>query len=137
MTDKEPLTTSDIAEQTSHRPEADDAKARDDADRAPDKTDDDSDDKKDENTQLLDASEADDLRQRWSDIQTGFVDRPKEAVSEADELVADTIKRLASGFANERGELEDVWSRGGDVSTEELRVALQRYRSFFQRLLNA
>lgn len=88
-------------------------------------------------TALLDDGEAEDLRRRWTDIQTNFVDRPKDSVSQADELVAETIKRLAEGFADERDNLENVWSRGGDVSTEDLRVALQRYRSFFERLLSA
>lgn len=88
-------------------------------------------------TALLDDGEAEDLRRRWTDIQTNFVDRPKDSVSQADELVAETIKRLAEGFADERDNLEGVWSSGGDVSTEDLRVALQRYRSFFERLLSA
>lgn len=88
-------------------------------------------------TALLEDSEAQDLRRRWTDIQSTFVDRPKDSVSQADELVAETIKRLAEGFADERDNLETVWSKGGDVSTEDLRVALQRYRSFFERLLNA
>ena len=75
------------------------------------------------------------FRSRWSDIQTGFVDTPREAVEHADELVAEAIKRLAESFAQERARLEEQWSRDGDVSTEDLRLALQRYRSFFQRLL--
>ncbi|HEU4565629.1 MAG TPA: hypothetical protein VFS05_13300 [Gemmatimonadaceae bacterium] len=76
------------------------------------------------------------LHARWNDIQAGFVDEPRRAVEEADGLVAETIKRLADSFANERGRLESQWDRGGDVSTEELRQALQRYRSFFTRLLS-
>ena len=136
MTDKATLTTSDIADQTPRRPEAEDVDAKL---ATQERTTDDRGDRddRDERAELLDESEAGDLRRRWTDIQAGFVDRPKEAVSEADELVADTIKRLATGFAKERGDLEDVWSSGGDVSTEDLRVALQRYRSFFERLLNA
>ena len=77
-----------------------------------------------------------DLRTRWTDIQTGFVDEPRVAVEHADELVATTIKRLAESFADERQRLESEWARTGDVSTEDLRLALQRYRSFFDRLLN-
>jgi hypothetical protein len=50
-------------------------------------------------------------------------------------LVASTIQRLAEGFAEARAKLETQWARGGDVSTEDLRVALRRYRSFFDRLL--
>jgi hypothetical protein len=78
---------------------------------------------------------ANDLRTRWSDIQTGFVDEPRKAVQQADELVAQAIKRLAERFAEERNRLEQNWDRGDQVNTEDLRVALQTYRSFFQRLL--
>jgi hypothetical protein len=76
-----------------------------------------------------------DLRGRWDRIQAGFVDEPRKAVQEADELVAQAIKRLAETFANERNNLEGQWDRGDNVSTEDLRVALQKYRSFFHRLL--
>lgn len=75
------------------------------------------------------------LRSRWTDIQGEFVDEPRRSVEEADHLVAQTIQRLAQSFANARSTLEGQWARGGDVSTEDLRVALQRYRSFFDRLL--
>ena len=77
------------------------------------------------------------LRKRWSDIQTAFVDEPRRSVEQADSLVAEAMKRLAEGFANERGSLERQWDRGDNVTTEDLRVALQRYRSFFDRLLSA
>lgn len=76
------------------------------------------------------------FRSRWMDVQTGFVDTPREAVERADELVAEAIKRLAESFARERSRLEAQWARDGDVSTEDLRVALQRYRTFFERLLH-
>ena len=72
-----------------------------------------------------------------STIQTGFVDEPRQTVEQADELVAQVMQRLAEGFAAERERLEQQWGRGEDVSTEDLRIALQRYRSFFQRLLAA
>ena len=75
------------------------------------------------------------LRTKWDSIQAGFVDQPRKAVEEADSLVASTMKRLAEVFAEERSKLEGQWDRGDDVSTEDLRVALQRYRSFFHRLL--
>ena len=78
----------------------------------------------------------DEFGSRWTEIQAGFVDTPREAVERADELVADAMKRLAESFAEERAQLEDQWSRNGDVSTEDLRIVLQRYRSFFQRLLH-
>jgi hypothetical protein len=73
----------------------------------------------------------------WEAIQTGFVDEPRQAVERADSLVADLMQRLAAGFAEERNQLEAQWDRGDDVSTEDLRVALRRYRSFFGRLLQA
>jgi hypothetical protein len=78
----------------------------------------------------------DEFKARWTDIQAGFVDTPKEAVERADELVAEAIKRLAESFSTERAKLEEQWSQHGDVSTEDLRIALQRYRSFFHRLLH-
>ncbi len=87
-------------------------------------------------TPLLAGDVASQLRSQWTDIQAGFVDEPRRAVERADGLVADAIKRLAETFANERGQLEAQWARGGDVSTEDLRQALQRYRSFFSRLLS-
>jgi hypothetical protein len=77
-----------------------------------------------------------DLRTRWDRAQTGFVDEPRGAVQQADELVATTIKRLAESFADERSRLEQQWDRGENVNTEDLRQALRRYRSFFQRLLS-
>ena len=85
---------------------------------------------------LFDDAAANDLRDRWTDVQTGFVDEPRSAVEGADALVAEVMKRLADGFATERQALEAQWSRGDDVSTEDLRVALRRYRSFFDRLLS-
>ena len=84
---------------------------------------------------LFSESEMADFRSQWSKVQTGFVDEPRQTVAEADKLVASVMQRLAEGFANERSGLEKQWDRGDDVSTEDLRVALQRYRSFFDRLL--
>ena len=78
-----------------------------------------------------------DLRSRWSDVQAGFVDEPRHSVEQADQLVATVMQRIAEGFANERASLEKQWESGSNVSTEDLRVALQRYRVFFGRLLNA
>jgi hypothetical protein len=86
---------------------------------------------------LFSESDVTDLRGRWSNVQTGFVDEPRHAVEEADKLVATVMQRLAEGFANERANLEKAWDRGDNISTEDLRVALRRYRSFFDRLLNA
>ena len=89
-----------------------------------------------ETTALFPDQELPELRQRWDDIQAGFVDQPRKAVEDADSLVASTMKRLAEVFSQERAKLEGQWDRGDDVSTEDLRLALQRYRSFFHRLLS-
>lgn len=86
---------------------------------------------------LFSAIEIGDLRARWSNVQAGFVDEPRRAVEEADELVGTVMQRITESFANERSTLEKQWDSGSTVSAEELRVALQRYRSFFARLLNA
>ena len=77
-----------------------------------------------------------DFRSQWSILQTGFVDEPRQTVEGADKLVAAVMQRLAEGFAKERSGVEKQWESGDNVSTEDLRVALQRYRSFFDRLLN-
>jgi hypothetical protein len=90
----------------------------------------------DDREALLPANFVQDLRTRWSTIQTSFVDEPRGAVQQADELVASAIKRLAESFADERNNLEQQWDRGDDVNTEDLRQALRRYRSFFERLLS-
>ena len=87
-------------------------------------------------TPLFSESDIGDLRNRWANVQTGFVDEPRKAVEQADNLVASVMKRLAESFANERSNLEKQWDRGDNVSTEDLRVAFQRYRTFFDRLLN-
>jgi hypothetical protein len=84
---------------------------------------------------LFSEPEMGDFRSRWSNVQAGFVDEPRRTVEQADTLVASVMQRLAEGFANERAGLEKQWDQGDKVSTEDLRVALQRYRSFFDRLL--
>lgn len=86
-------------------------------------------------TPLFTSNEVEQLHRYWSDVQAGFVDEPRRAVEQADGLVADVMQRLAAAFATERQTLEQQWDRGGDTDTEELRQALQRYRSFFDRLL--
>ena len=75
-------------------------------------------------------------RTRWSAIQTGFVDEPRKAVAEADTLVAELMKRLAEVFSDERRQLETQWEKADQVSTEDLRLAMRRYRFFFERLLS-
>jgi inorganic triphosphatase YgiF len=77
-----------------------------------------------------------DFRTRWRDIQSGFVDEPRSAVEQADALVAQLMQRLAQSFSEQRKNLEKQWEESEKVSTEELRVALTRYRSFFERLLS-
>jgi hypothetical protein len=85
------------------------------------------------------AEESEGYRTRWDAIQTGFVDEPKRAVQEADALVAQVIKRLSEVFADERTRLEQQWGhrdQSDQNSTEDLRLALRKYRSFFERLLS-
>jgi hypothetical protein len=90
----------------------------------------------DQSGPLLDEGESREMRGRWDAVQTGFVDEPRRAVERADQLVAEAMKRLAESFASERSNLESQWSRGDQVSTEDLRMALRRYRTFFERLLS-
>jgi len=76
------------------------------------------------------------LRAQWTEIQAAFVDEPRNAVKSADSLVGDVLKSLSETFSNERSRLEGQWDREGDVTTEDFRVALRRYRTFFDRLLS-
>ena len=85
--------------------------------------------------ELFRQEDTSELSRRWSDIQAGFVDEPRRAVELADTLVAETMERLAKMFAGARENLERQWDRGENVTTEDLRVTLQRYRAFFDRLL--
>lgn len=89
-----------------------------------------------ESVPLFEQGEAERYRSTWSEIQTQFVDDPRDSVEDADELVAQVIKSIAETFAEERAFLEDQWNRGDEVSTEDLRIAMKRYRSFFNRLLS-
>jgi hypothetical protein len=84
---------------------------------------------------LFAAGAAESYRSRWLDIQTSFVDEPGGSVEQADLLVAEVMKQLARTFAEKRSKLELKLVKGEDVSTEDLRMALRRYRSFFDRLL--
>ena len=119
-TEDAPLSTADLVQQTDGTAAK---RARDTA--APE-----------QRTPLFEEGELSDSRQRWQNIQTDFVDDPKSAVRRADELVAAMMKRLAEMFAAERSRLEHEWDKGENVSTEDLRQALRRYRSFFDRLLS-
>jgi hypothetical protein len=88
-------------------------------------------------TALLSEGDRSKYQEQWGSIQTKFIDEPKECVQEADALVAGVIQQLATKFAEQRSSLEQQWGSGGEASTEDLRQALQHYRSFFQRLLAA
>jgi hypothetical protein len=121
---EEKLTTAQLAgaaEKATHSPEP---AAKPDAEHGADTS-----------SPLLERNETSDFQHRWDEIQASFVDEPRRAVQDADGLVAGAMKRLAEVFASERENLEAQWDRGDDVSTEDLRVALRRYRSFFGRLL--
>lgn len=83
---------------------------------------------------LFEDDEAEQFRAQWLEIQSRFVDDPSVSVKEADDLVAEVIKNITRSFADKRISLESQW-KSGDVSTEDLRVAMKRYRSFFNRLL--
>ena len=86
---------------------------------------------------LLPEGDRSKYQEQWGSIQTKFIDEPKECVEEADALVGNVIQQLATKFAEQRTSLEQQWGSGGEASTEDLRQALQHYRSFFQRLLAA
>lgn len=85
--------------------------------------------------ELLFASDTSGLRSRWDDIQAAFVDDPADCVQKADTLVTEVVDQLTAAFSEARSRLEGQWARGEQASTEDLRLALQRYREFFQRLL--
>ncbi len=87
-------------------------------------------------TPLFPDDELHNFRARWDQIQTSFVDEPRQAVEQADSLVANVVKRIAEQFSDERAKLEQQWAKGDNVSTEDLRQGLRRYRSFFDRLLS-
>jgi hypothetical protein len=91
---------------------------------------------RDEQTPLLAVDASEQFKVRWREVQADFVDDPRSAVARADELVAEVMKRVAEEFARERSGLEDQWNQDGEASTEDLRQAFQRYRSFFSRLLS-
>jgi polyhydroxyalkanoate synthesis regulator phasin len=84
---------------------------------------------------LFEQGRSEELSRRWRELQSRFVDEPRVTVEQADELVAELMHDIAKGFGDARAELERQWSEGEDASTEDLRLTLQRYRSFFERLL--
>jgi hypothetical protein len=79
--------------------------------------------------------EAPALRLRWESVQISFVDDPRQAVSDAEALVNDVLDDMTAGFRQQRQDLESLWSQGHEVSTEQLRQAIQRYHQFFERFL--
>ena len=79
---------------------------------------------------------AKDFRSRWLAVQSSFVDDPRAAVKQGDELVAEVMKTLTETLSKERANLEGRLGQADKASTETLRVALRRYRSFFERLLS-
>ncbi len=85
---------------------------------------------------LLNSDEAESFRERWASLQTGFVDEPRHAVEQADTLIKELTKRLSETFVSEQSQLKGQWDHADNLSTEELRVTLQQYRSFFSRLLS-
>jgi hypothetical protein len=85
---------------------------------------------------LVPKRQKEDMRERWQTIQASFVDEPRKAVQEADQLVNSAIQQMEEVFRNQRTQMEQTWSGGKDVSTEDLRLSLQRYRTFFDRLLS-
>ena len=89
------------------------------------------------NEPLLSAGDGEGFKQRWELIQVRFVDEPQASVKQADDLVQELMQRLADNFAQERSRLDQQWEQGKEASTEDLRTALQQYRSFFRRLLVA
>lgn len=93
-------------------------------------------DDEDRQSQWFGKPELDEYRSHWSSIQTAFVDEPRQAVKEADDLIQSLVKKLSDSFSRERERLTKQWDRGEQVSTEDLRVTLQRYRTYFDRLLN-
>jgi hypothetical protein len=84
---------------------------------------------------LISREESEHFRTRWNEIQGKFVDEPRSAVQQADELVSEVVKKIIQMFASEHSSLDSQWNQGIDVSTEDLRKALQHYRSFFNRLV--
>ena len=130
MTDDKQTTTADLAGTVDADADSDRELTRDDA-RSSDAT-----TATEERLEpLMPNEDSERYRSRWQELQASFVDEPQRVVEQADELVAELMQRLAQSFADERENLEEQWGRGDDVSTEDLRVALTRYRSFFERLL--
>ena len=90
---------------------------------------------RDPSARILELDESESFHTRWDAIQSSFIDEPRRSVAEADRLVQEVTGRITERFEQERDRLESTWESGEEVTTEDLRIALQRYRSFFDRLL--
>ena len=90
---------------------------------------------RDPSARILEVDESESFHGRWDAIQSSFIDEPRRSVAEADRLVQEVTGRITERFEQERDRLESTWESGEEVTTEDLRIALQRYRSFFDRLL--
>jgi len=86
-------------------------------------------------TTLLREDEVDDWRSRWDSIQIGFVDEPGSSVKQADELVTEVMKQIDRRFSEKHTTLLRQWG-SQEATTEDQRLALQSYRSFFNWLIN-
>jgi hypothetical protein len=93
-------------------------------------------DRESERTWLFSDKDAESYRSRWLDVQSRFVDAPRESVEAADKLVADVTRQLTTVFADQQKKLESQMEKSGNLYTEDLRLALRRYRTFFVRLLS-
>lgn len=134
--DEKPLSTRDLVDSADARQPTDIAAVREQSAGRAAREEDRTESSGDNRAPLFEDNEASGFRTQWEAIQAGFVDEPRAAVEQADALVAQVMKRLAESFASERSTLEQQWDKGGELTTEDLRVALKRYRSFFERLLS-
>ena len=130
--DEDRMTTADIASGRNENARDQESTASEDVNREEGER-----SETDDRHPLIGDDETQTVQARWEQVQVSFVDEPRRSVEEADTLVAELMQRLADSFARERERLEGQWDRGDEVSTEDLRVALQRYRTFFARLLSA
>jgi hypothetical protein len=88
-----------------------------------------------ERERLIPQERTDEYTARWDALKGGFVDEPRQAVAEADQLVRELLDELQEVFRRQRQGLEQGLD-ADETSTEDLRVALRRYRSLFDRLLS-
>jgi hypothetical protein len=129
------LTTADVAA-AADRPPAQREATRAMPERGPERRQQPMGDGQEQLAALFTPEMAGEFRSRWDAVQIGFVDDPKQAVRHADELVAQVMKSLAETFSGERARFEGEMEHADSASTETMRVALRRYRSFFERLLS-